>query len=50
MFKFKTPSKKTKEIMSEVALGMHEDVNYEQKALNKIKNLTGHENARINIQ
>ena len=47
MFKFKTPSKKTKEIMSEVALGMHEDVNYEQNALNKIKNLTGHENARI---
>lgn len=47
MFKFKTPSKKTKEIMSEVALGMHDDVNYEQNALNKIKNLTGHENARI---
>lgn len=47
MFKFKTPSKKTKEIMSEVALGMHEDVNYEQNALNKIKNLTGHENAKI---
>ncbi len=47
MFKFKTPSKQTRKIMSEVALGMHDDINYEQDAIKKIKNLTGHENARI---
>lgn len=47
MFKFKTPSEKTRKIMSEVALGMHEDINYEHNAIKRIKDLTGHENVKI---
>lgn len=46
MFKFKTPSQKTLEIMSEVAKGnIIED--YEAKCISKIKGLTSHDEARI---
>lgn len=46
MFKFKTPSQKTLEIMSEVAKGnIRED--YEAKCISKIKRLTSHDEARI---
>ena len=45
MFKFKTPSDKTRKIMSEVALGS--DIDYEQRAVDKIKDLTNHSEARI---
>lgn len=45
MFKFKTPSQKTKKIMSEVALGS--DANYEESAISKIKDLTGHDEVKI---
>ena len=42
MFKFKTPSQKTLEIMSEVAKGnVKED--FENKCVEKIKGLTSHE-------
>ena len=47
MFKFKAPSQKTREIMSKVALGEISDVDFEQSAINKIKDLTGHENVKI---
>ena len=46
MFKFKTPSKKTMEIMSEVALGNINN-NFEQQCLERINELTSHEQARI---
>ncbi len=46
MFKFKTPSQKTLEIMSEVAKGnINED--YESKCIDAIKQLTFHDEARI---
>lgn len=46
MFKFKTPSEKTRKIMSEVALGNVTE-NYEAKCLEKIKALTSHDFAKI---
>ena len=42
MFKFKTPSKETKKIMSKVALG-NIDGSFEEKCQEKIKELTSHE-------
>ena len=46
MFKFKTPSQKTLEIMSEVAKGnVSED--YEERCISKIKKLTSHKEVRI---
>lgn len=46
MFKFKTPSDKTLQIMSEVAKGnIHED--FEKKCQEKIKELTSHESVKI---
>lgn len=45
MFKFKTPCEKTIRTMSEAALGSNSD--YEASAISKIKELTGHEEARI---
>ena len=44
MFKFKTPSKKTLEIMAEAAKG-NED--YEAKCIEKIRQLTSHEEVKI---
>lgn len=46
MFKFKTPSQETKEIMSKVASGQI-NKDYEKSAIDKIKKLTGHEHAKI---
>lgn len=46
MFKFKTPSQKTKEIMSNVTLGKS-DENYEELCKEKISDLTSHEHVRI---
>ena len=46
MFKFKTPSQKTREIMSKVALG-ELDGNFEQSCIDKIRTLTNHENVKI---
>lgn len=46
MFKFKTPSKKTRQIMAEVAANSISD-EFEEKSIEKIKDLTGHEEARI---
>lgn len=45
MFKFKTPSHKARKTMSEVALGS--DIGYEESAISKIKDLTGHDEAKI---
>ena len=42
MFRFKTPSEKTRKIMSEVALGNVND-NFEEKCHDKISELTSHE-------
>ena len=47
MFKFKEPSQKTREIMSKVALGEISNIDFEQSAIDKIKNLTGHDEVRI---
>lgn len=47
MFKFKTPSQKTREIMSKVASGEINDIDFEQSAIDKIRTLTGHENVKI---
>ena len=46
MFKFKTPSIKTKELISEVALGKASE-NYEELCKEQISELTGHEHVRI---
>jgi dTDP-4-amino-4,6-dideoxygalactose transaminase len=46
MFKFKTPSNETLEIMSEVAKGNAEK-DYEESCLDKIRNLSSKEHARI---
>ena len=46
MFKFKTPSQKTLKQMSEVAKGENSE-NFEQSCIDKIKELTGHENVKI---
>ena len=42
MFRFKTPSQKTLEIMSDVAKGDTSE-NFENKCIEKIKRLTSHE-------
>ncbi|WP_298521182.1 DegT/DnrJ/EryC1/StrS family aminotransferase [uncultured Methanobrevibacter sp.] len=47
MFRFKTPSKRTQEIMSEVALGKHSNIDFEESCIEKIKDLTNHEEAKI---
>ena len=44
MFKFKTPSKKTLEIMAEAA---KDNEDYEAKCIEKIRQLTSHEEAKI---
>ena len=46
MFKFKTPSDKTLEVMSEVAKGNTEK-DYEKSCISKIKDLTGKEHVRM---
>lgn len=46
MFKFKTPSEKTKKIMSEVALS-NNNTNFEESCCEKIKKLTGKEEIKI---
>ncbi|MEE0901057.1 MAG: DegT/DnrJ/EryC1/StrS family aminotransferase [Methanobrevibacter sp.] len=46
MFKFKTPSQKTLETMSEVARG-NDKTDYESEAVTRICELTSHENAKI---
>lgn len=46
MFKFKTPSEKTRRIMSEVALGNTSE-NFEERCIDKIKQLTGKDEVRI---
>ncbi len=46
MFKFKTPSQKTLEIMSEIAKG-NDTADYESESISKINKLNSHENARI---
>ena len=46
MFKFKTPSKETLDIMSEVAKG-NSNTDYEAKCIEKIKDLTNHNNVKI---
>ena len=46
MFKFKTPSQKTLKQMSEVAKGENTK-NFEQSCIDKIKELTKHENVKI---
>ena len=46
MFRFKTPSQKTLEIMSEVAKG-NVSKDFEKSCIDKIKDLTGHDEARI---
>lgn len=46
MFKFKTPNPKTRKIMSEVALG-NDNTDYEKSAINKIKDLTKKDYAKI---
>ena len=46
MFRFKTPSQKTLEIMSEIAKGnLNED--YEARCIDKIKQLTSHDEAKV---
>lgn len=46
MFKFKTPSQKTRDVMSEVAKG-NVEMDYEKSASDKIKELTSHEEVKI---
>lgn len=46
MFKFKTPSKETQKIMSEVALGKVNE-NFEDRCIEKIKDITSHDFAKI---
>ena len=46
MFRFKTPSQDTLRIMSEIAKG-NDTENHERNAIEKIKKLTSHENAKI---
>lgn len=47
MFKFKEPSQKTREVMSKVASGEISDIDFEKRCINKIRDLTGHEHAKI---
>ena len=46
MFKFKTPSEKTRKIMSEVALG-NSSTNFEDSCIEKIRKLTGKDEDKI---
>lgn len=46
MFKFKKPSEKTLNLMANVAKG-NDSTNYENKCIEKIKDLTNHENVKI---
>ena len=46
MFKFKTPSEKTRKIMADVASGM-DNSDFETKCIDKIKELTRHEEVKI---
>ena len=46
MFKFKTPSQKTREIMSKIASD-ESDENFEEKCMEKIKDLTKHDYVKI---
>ncbi|WP_407413120.1 DegT/DnrJ/EryC1/StrS family aminotransferase [Methanobrevibacter sp.] len=47
MFKFKTPANETKKIMSDVASGKLSNTNFEEKCIDKIKDLTNHEEVKI---
>ena len=47
MFKFKTPSDKTKKIMSDVASGILTNTHFEDSCIDKIRDLTNHEEVRI---
>ena len=47
MFKFKTSSEKTKKIMSDIASGKLEKTDFEDKCIDKLKDLTNHEEVRI---
>ena len=47
MFKFKAPSQKTRETMSKVALGEIDNVDFEQSAIDKIRNLTNHSEVKV---
>lgn len=47
MFKFKTPSQETLKVMSEVASGKYDNINFENKCIDKIKDLTGHEHVKM---
>lgn len=47
MFKFKTPSKETMQIMSKVASGELNETNFEESCINKIKSLTTKDKVKI---
>lgn len=47
MFKFKTPKKETRQIMSDVALGKLNDANFENQCEEKIKILTNAEDVKL---
>ncbi|WP_407381111.1 DegT/DnrJ/EryC1/StrS family aminotransferase [Methanobrevibacter sp.] len=47
MFEFKSPKKETKKIMSDVALGKLDNINFEKECEEKIKELTNSEFAKV---
>ncbi len=47
MFKFKSPCEKTRQIMSKVASGEINDIDFEKSCIDKIKDLTGHDQVKI---
>ena len=47
MFKFKTSSEKTKKIMSDIASGKLENTDFENNCIDKLKDLTNHDEVRI---
>ena len=47
MFEFKTPKKETRRIMSDVASGKLQDTDFESRCIEKVKELTNAEDARI---
>ena len=47
MFKFKSPKNKTRQIMSDVASGKINDINFENECEEKIKELTNAENVKL---
>lgn len=47
MFKFKSPCEKTRQVMSKVASGEINDIDFEKSCIDKIKDLTGHDQVRI---